>query len=135
MDRIERRTVARFPPRGRHAAFPPARPRGLGPHFSFWREACRHPDLLMPGLCGFVVRGQERPVGSLQTLLESLRHHPGHYSLPPFSDGSVAAGLVLRQADLAGFHREIPGGIQVWVDGEAFGDNGPMTEEELAAEL
>ena len=89
----------------------------------------------MPGLCGFIVRGQDRPQERLQTLLEDLRHHPDHSALPAFSDNKVTAGLVLRKAGQGGAHWEGPTGIQVWIDGEAFDETGLMPGAELAAQL
>jgi asparagine synthase (glutamine-hydrolysing) len=93
----------------------------------------------MPGLCGFAVTpaeaASEPPAERLRRLLENLRQHPRQHVLPAFADERVAAGLVLRREGLAGAHWTGPDGVRVWVDGEAFDDDGLMPPEALAAEL
>jgi hypothetical protein len=98
-------------------------------------SACRPPGDLMPGLCGFVTWGHDKPPARLQALQDDLRHHPAHHALPGFHDRNVAAGLVLRRADAPGIHWQGRNGVQVWVDGEAFDKSGPMPSDALAQDL
>ncbi len=90
----------------------------------------------MPGLFGVALSGGRESTLSLASSLEgSLRHHPDHIALPRHADGGFAAGLVLRREGFAGGVWEAPGGMRLWLDGEAFGEAGPLTVEETGERL
>lgn len=90
----------------------------------------------MPGLFGIALSGGRETLAPLaETLAEAHRHHPDHHALPPHAEDGLAAGLVLRRADLGGGVWEGPVGLRVWLDGEAFGEDGPMTVGEAAERL
>ena len=89
----------------------------------------------MPGLCGFLAQGPEDSSQRLQPVLEALVHHPSHQILAAFSDGKIVAGQVLWQTGRGGIHWQGPRGTQIWIDGEAFNETGPIPLEELVMEL
>lgn len=92
----------------------------------------------MPGLYGFLSSNGTDGTASaeaLDNLLQSGAHHPDHAVEGRLREGGIASGLLLRRGGTGGGHCIVPGGIHVWLDGEAYGEHGPLPFEETAARL
>lgn len=87
----------------------------------------------MPGLFGFVRDGATTE--DLASVRTTLHHHVDHAALPLFREGPVLSGLVLRRQGRAGGYVFTASGAHVWIDGEAYDENGLMPPEALAEAL